>query len=1637
MFKKKEAASGRETPEPPGVLNTGGEIDALVMALIEGANDKADQPKSAINDSLRTIGKSRPALVLSSIENFLLKHKRLVLAHRIALLEVMELVVSDKIDDISPGLATRICGLGVTEMTTKQEIVPEWQSAAGALLVTLGGMFGKVVLDELISRFEPGKVPHYYIVKTLGEFASNNVFALVPQLETILGRLLPMLGMIKQENMKFVFTYAISRFCDAIVSYVANMDRAPDKSITVEKFSVQMYSAFEVVFNVWLNSKESKLRLAVVECVGLMTQIIAKDKLEETIGRIIPGMLALYKKHPGDALSITQGLSAVLTSSVKDGNMILSPHLDTIMATLYPLVQTTPDYTNPSTVKAYNEILRCFESICVAFSDRLMAFLFLKLEDTNEACRVGTLSVLKHLINASGQYMTDKRELVVSGLRPILADKSTKVRSTLAQVVIALAHHDYLSLVGGHVLVQFIVDQCALDCSADNVVDKKGKPPAEDHVSLQQLRNLCENVLNLSVTTIATMRGVLWPYLLEFIVPEQYTRAIPIIAKSLGTLAEKMRDEDDEIYDLDYDVMVNLPRPQEFVARLIVLLGHPLEREIGLHILYLFEGMSPNIHEEIVDLWDDVIPRLTAYLEKHAADKNDWDQQTWEDLVLKLLSRTLDHINDEEWVAALGRYLGDQYCLYKEDKYKNMLSKCLGAVLRKSSNRAFIEEHLDKIFGSVNHASQVEREGCARAFGFSASSHLDQVIEKLGATAKKEMVRKSTGFMGLMKDKSELDVARIKATLMLCYGFVTLYAQPSLIMSRVEVNILSSINPHFSNVKDASVKENLIRCVDLIGKSLHPSHLKTDKFILHRRGDLLEHMESYMKSESKDKMKNEIRSLAMDACTTLVTLEPKLSDASLFNLVEVSTNCIFQLNAVADDDEQGKTFLTNALKSLNSLMDVILAKDTTSECLQGLTKHLHKYMTSEKDHQRTWMLTVYRRLLQSYHDSLKEHCEQGRHRGTLEGFGKFVADLIPRCTDPLYSVRADALGCIQWLMRIQLLYAGQFDPPDPLVEAISKLEARADKTEPSVQFGVVNDLAKVIAKKIETEEILQIVYPLMEGLLDAQDSSASGACVVMNGLFRLRGEELSEEISNLLDALSEKMASITHERTGTGVLRAVRTLAAHHLAKVVNKLQMFDIPYNKFVVDTWHTLAQDEKLATLIIEMLIDSLQTSRPYDESTKGVKTPSLSAMKATCGLKEVLTQEETANLVQENYSRILAVIAVRVGCTCDVAPQDGLHPNDDAIETLRTFMTISNSKEIAAAMDEGNNWNSLKNPMEFTDGLTTLAASMCTTYPQHVPVLVEELEPVLKRVYDSQRTVVAAMFAEFINQRCAGSLKLINRLKNALLTKLVDPCHDVRMLVIRGLGNVASVPDEQMKKYSTTVLSAMMTGMDDRDDPNDLITLEAMRGLSKVLAKVEEDNVRQILINISLRIRPCFEKDKPAVRAAAIKLFGNLSRFGDGPSRAPFSEQIHANMVSLLLHLNDEDPEVRSSCKDALRDLGPLLDSESVNSMFQKLLKKETTLHYGEFMNDLSKIMINEFEDKINFYTMNNVNFFKSEWPEIKANAAMFTGFLLGNLTKDKRKHISKEHVCGELIRLLKDPANMVREKAAEAMSLLTQY
>ena len=53
-------------------------------------------------------------------------------------------------------------------------------------------------------------------------------------------------------------------------------------------------------------------------------------------------------------------------------------------------------------------------------------------------------------------------------------------------------------------------------------------------------------------------------------------------------------------------------------------------------------------------------------------------------------------------------------------------------------------------------------------------------------------------------------------------------------------------------------------------------------------------------------------------------------------------------------------------------------------------------------------------------------------------------------------------------------------------------------------------------------------------------------------------------------------------------------------------------------------------------------------------------------------------------------------------------------------------------------------------------------------------------------------------------------------------------------------------------------------------------------------------------------------------------------------------------------------------------------------------------------------------------------------------LFAGFMLGHLTKEKQSLLSKEHISNALIKLLReDQSSQVRQKAAEAISLLSDF
>eukprot|EP00049_Salpingoeca_infusionum_P022643 m.7920 g.7920 ORF g.7920 m.7920 type:complete len:1638 (-) comp5302_c0_seq1:139-5052(-) len=1625
------------------VVGTGGEVDGMVMALIERASDPSPDVRPIVHTSLIDIGRERPLLVLSSCETYLHMHKKLEMKHRVILLQIMREVVTQCADAIPQKLAMRVVKLAAEEMTSHQEIIPEWQSSASALIVSLGNIFGKSVLEQVKLMIVPNTIPHYFVVKTVGDFSKSNPFAVVPELAEIFGRLLTVTGSIRHDNLRWVFADSFARFSEAVLDYVANIEseKATDKTITVSRFSHSVYSAYEILQNVWLQSKEEKLRFAVVEALGLMSQLLTHDKLESVIPQIIPAMLALFKRPTADMRPLTAGLCTILDAATKAGDTMLDAQRDEILNTLFPFLasQPAPTMADQNALRNYTELLRCFEKLCRAFPDALLGYVFMRMDAPDERPKLGGLSVLRHLINACDAELDTKKEMVVNGLKPFLVQPTLQVAQAIIGVIGAMAHHDYLSLDGGDILVRFLVQYSSNSGGQMQPRDPKKQNP-NDPTPLQ-LRSQCDNILIISAKTIQCMEQVLWPYLLEFIVPMQYLEATSTICQALTVMANRLaEDEENDTYDIDFTIEVNLPRPQQLLAKLLVVIAHPLHRNRGREALLLLQAISVLIHENVEDLWDDIVPKLTSYYTTNSGNQAEWiseKQQSWEDLLLKFLSKTMDAIDDEAWILQLGEAFAEQQGMFTGlDDFKNINSKYSGVVLRKCTKRDFIEEHLEKLFMAVNHTSQVQREGCAKGFGFAASSHLDSVIEVLNRVAKREMTRNPTGFLGLMKDKSELEVARVKATAMLTYGYVTFYAPPSMVVSRIEVNILAAILPNLGNAKFNEVKENLVRCVELVGKALHPSHLKNETVVLQRRGELLDHMQKMIAGENPQVVGTRLRALCFDACKSLVDLQPPLSEANLSTLIDVATSRVFDLAPPPTPEDPAQQLIDNARASYSNLLCVVIAMDSTASCVQSVFKHLAQYLVSDDVHQRECMLVSYKSMLETFLRRLRNGCEDGKDYGAVDGFGGFVADVAPRCTDPSANVRTLALGIIQILLQIQQTYAGQKSQEDAMINAFPTLQQRAEDA--SQSSAVVSDLAKVLSKKVRKDQLVDFVFRLMEGLLDARAESAIGCCVILKGVFKNRGTELEEEVDAIVDVLHQKLSAITEERTRNGILRVLRTLAVHHLSIVVKKLQLFDTPYDSHVVDMWHAIAADDKLVPSIVTDLLEVFDSSVPYAAPQSGPRGAATATVKATCALSEVFAVEQTQSYALDEFPNIVVHILARCASAATIAPAPNCNPAQDAIRCLQVFFERSECQAIAAVVEGlSGGWSLLENPDTNHEAFTAIAAGLCNHKGSEIGRIVSCLDFSLKRIYEGERAVAVALFAEFLNQKCAGDLSLVNALRNGLLGKIVDSSHVVRMLCMRGLGNVASLPDEHIRKHSTAVLSALTAGMDDRNDPNDDITLEAMRALNKVFKKVDENTIRSILINISIQIRPCFEKQKPEVRAASMELFGNLSRFGDGPSRQPFLEQVHANIISFILHSKEADESVCTAAKKSLILLGSLLESENMLKVFNKHFKSQD-MHFGEFVNGLTRVLIEEFGDKVSFYSMSTVDsFFKSDWAEIRANAAIFSGFLLGNLPKEKRRDITKQHVCGELIRLLQDPSADVRSKAAEAMSLLYSY
>ncbi|XP_078209039.1 maestro heat-like repeat-containing protein family member 1 isoform X31 [Callithrix jacchus] len=1548
----------------------------LSSTLLDAITDKDPLVQEQVCSALCSLGEVRPVEMLRTCEEYLRQHDKLAHPYRAAVLRAMERVLSSRASELDKDTASTIILLASSEMTRMKDLVGDWQQAVSGVLVALGRQFISKVMEELLHRLQPGALPHCAVLHTLASLSVANAFGVVPFLPSILSSLLPVLGMAKQDTVRMAFCSALQRFSEGALEYLANLDRAPDPTVRKDAFTTDIFSAYDVLFHHWLQSREAKLRLAVVEALGPMSHLLPSERLEEQLPKLLPGILALYKKH-SETFYVSKSLGQILEAAVSVGSRTLDTQLDALLAALHSQICVPVESSSPLAMSNQKEALRCFTVLACNSPDRLLAFLLPRLDTNNERTRVGTLQVVRHVINSAAAQMEDKKPFILSSMRLPLLDTNSKVKRAVVQVISAMAHHGYLEQPGGEAMIEYIVQQCALP--PEQEPEKPG--PSSKDSKADSVRAISVRTLYLVSTTVDRMNHVLWPYLLQFLIPVRFTGALTPLCRSLMHLAQKRQEAGADTFLIQYDTHASLPSPYAVTARLLVVSSSPyLGDGRGVVALRLLSVLHPNIHPLLGQHWETTVPLLLGYLDEHMEET--LPQEEWEERLLMFLRDTLAIVSDNVWICQLSLELCRQLpCYDGAPQEKNFLYKCIGTTLGAASSKEVVRKHLQELLETARYQEEAEREGLACCFGICAISHLEDTLAQLEDFVRSEVFRKSIGILNIFKDRSENEVEKVKSALILCYGHVAARAPCELVLAKVESDILRNVFQHFNTkvlgvkieTKDPALKLCLVQSVCMISHAICSS-TQAGSFHFSRKAELVAQMMEFIRAEPLDSLRTPIRKKAMLTCTYLVSVEPALDKQAWADVIRGCLHSVMALLPEPKGEDGGcqESLYLDTLHALEDLLTSLLQQNMTPQGLQMMIEHLSPWIKSPRGHERARALGVSAHLLRYFLEHLR---------------------------------------------------------------------------------------VSIIARRLPPDQLISLLLTMFEGLGDHDQNCSRAATVMINCLLQERGGALQEKVPEIVSVLRSKLQEVQGEHILPAAQHSIYLLATQHCAAVVSSLLGSPLPLDSHTCMLWRALAAEPHLATQVLGLLLEMMNRDVPFKESRAFLlgRTPdrvaTLLPLSASCALFEVMSTPAVGPAVLELYPQLFVALLLRVSCTVGVQlPRNlqalerrgaspalatrNLEPCSSAVDTLRAVLLRSGSEDVAQRMDQEGGWELLRTSAGHEEGATRLARAMAEHAGPRLPLVLKALACTQSSVYEVQRVTTTAFLAELLNSNVANDLMLLDSLLESLAARQKDTCASVRRLVLRGLANLASGSPDKVRAHGPQLLTAMIGGLDDGDNPHSPVALEAMVGLAQLLHLMETWDLRSGLLHVAIRIRPFFDSEKTEFRTASIRLFGHLNKVCHGDCEDIFLDQVMGGMAPLLLHLQDPQTTVASACRFALLMCGPNLACEELSAAFQKHLQEGRALHFGEFLNTTCKHLMQHFPDLLGRLLSTCLFYCKSSWEGVRAAAPLLTGFLVLHAEPRQQPQVDLDQLISAFQILLKDPAPEVRTRAAEALGRLVK-
>uniref|UniRef100_G1NP73 Uncharacterized protein n=1 Tax=Meleagris gallopavo TaxID=9103 RepID=G1NP73_MELGA len=969
-------------------------------------------------------------------------------------------------DDSRPpcGVVNRLLAEVSQDLTAAQGVTDSMRTAASNVLVALARTHFSLVMAELQGHLKAaGEMSKKFVLVTLSKLFSVYAPQCISFVWLTLAGLRSVVGQVRSGQTLRIACAVLKQWVDGVKIHLSFGKHCPWPATEKDQIYENLHQLFFSVVRNWQDCQEEEDKQAVLGAVASMMAVL----LQEELHREHVWEQLLWLVHSCQEVQDTCRMAKSLTIFLEalegvESAIPKDKFLAITSAVFYQLYDDTKQHSEADRA----ELTHCIMLQAQICPEAMVLFLQSQLGDEWETGCVAALGLLSALARSDEPVMTEKLLQVVEVVQHLCSDPRPRVRRAILHFANDLLSANPWSCsawdVVGHIFSEFsraTGRRAAGDLSAQE---------AQEEGALQEL---CMDILGSLDVSERRISKLLWPRLLLFVVPAQYTGMLIPVSRCIRALAERGDPMVRDMEELDPHFLSSLFQgplltPQTLLARLLVVAGSPVAgSELQAAALLLIQNLHSRIHRAVGAMWAAEIPLLLQCLE--GKDESFPDTAEWERQLLKFLRASLDTMEDEAWTKALSCELSRQLSSCPSSSgEKSFLYKALGTVLGACKEVLHIQEKLLQHLAEAKAEEPSEAQGMISLVSHAAESNFHTVLDTLTMFASR--LCKGWNVRISRHKKVELNSKRAHATrsaLILAHGSLALQASKEQLLARLEGDIVGNILLLYScSCRDLQNKLALVQSITDFSSAFHAMG-GSACFNTSLKSKLLEILMDLLRKYYLGTPVSPVPLKVVLAVEQLSKLKPSLESKDMHEIlvlccINIVTHPSAEMMLKIKKSEQAAQYLQlqqTSVKALGRLMTVLLETEPTSGFFQNIVHVLKKSMTSDNAWER-------KRALQTCSQMLAA-CEELRRGDACEHFGSLVGLLAPLTCDPMPTSRQLAATCLSSLLRIQAKAANR------VIETgdIGSLCEQLNNCSTIAQLQISSKLARIVCRNFPLE----------------------------------------------------------------------------------------------------------------------------------------------------------------------------------------------------------------------------------------------------------------------------------------------------------------------------------------------------------------------------------------------------------------------------------------------------------------------------------------------------------------------------------------------------------------------------------------